>query len=361
MAGQRPSPPVHGDVAEQPVLDLVPLRRAGREVADRDHQPGLRREGGQLAFPHPVAVAVGSARIRGDQQAGRARVVVPATGPPPAADGLHREHRGVVIGADVHPAAVAGDVVDPVRDRLLHLRPGEEGVILHLHRLALGPPLPAGHRQPPQLLPLLGVHADHRLPAGLVLFDPLVDIAELGVPVTVLGTFKRLGIGLQAEPGPAQQPSRRRSRHRTPLPGQLGGQVPQRLGRPPQRRLRIPPLIRLNQRQQRRHQPRIQLPRALAAPAPPPGPAIRERILALLQLEDTGPDGGLAHPRHLGDGPDPAMPQQPGLRPQQQPPLPLVQMRRQHLPPQRQLAARIRRDRHTATSNPKPRTTVLFL
>ena len=71
-----------------------------------------------------------------------------------------------------------------------------------------------------------------------------------------------------------------------PLPGQLGGQVPQRLGRPPQRRLRITPLIRLDQRQQRRDQPRIQLPGALAAPALPPCPAIRERILALLQLED---------------------------------------------------------------------------
>jgi hypothetical protein len=65
-----------------------------------------------------------------------------------------------------------------------------------------------------------------------------------------------------------------------PLPGQLGGQVPQRLGRPPQRRLRIPPLIRLDQRQQRWDQPRIQLPGALAAPTLPSRTAIRERILA---------------------------------------------------------------------------------
>jgi hypothetical protein len=32
------------------------------------------------------------------------------------------------------------------------------------------------------------------------------------------------------------------------LPGQLLGQVPQQLGRPPQRRHRITPLIRLHQR-----------------------------------------------------------------------------------------------------------------
>jgi hypothetical protein len=100
---------------------------------------------------------------------------------------------------------------------------------------------------------------------------------------------------------------------------------------------------------------------ALAAPALPHGPAVREGVLALLQLEDTGADGGLAHPRHLGDGPDPAMPKQPCLGPRQQPPLPLVQMRRQHLQPQRQLVAHIGRDRHTATSGTKPRPTTLFL
>jgi GAF domain-containing protein len=38
-----------------------------------------------------------------------------------------------------------------------------------------------------------------------------------------------------------------------------------------------------------------------------------------------------------------------------------VQMRQQHLGLQPQLVTRIGRDRHTATSNPRPRTTVLFL
>jgi hypothetical protein len=38
MAGQGPAAPVHGDVGEQPVLDPVPLRCAGRQVADGDRQ-----------------------------------------------------------------------------------------------------------------------------------------------------------------------------------------------------------------------------------------------------------------------------------------------------------------------------------
>ena len=228
-------------------------------------------------------------------------------------------------------------------------------------RVPLRTPFPPGHRQPSQLLPFLGVHADHRVTAGLVVFDLLVDIPELRIPVGMLGALQGLGIGLQAEASPAQQPSHRRSRDPMPLPGQLPGQAPQRLGRPPQRRLRITPFIRLvDQGQQRGDQPGIQLPGTSAAPARASGPAIRERIVAILELEDTPAHRGLAHPSDPGDSPNPAMPQQPGLRRQQQPPLPLVQVRRQHLEPQRELIAGIRRDRHTATSNTKSRPTTLF-
>jgi len=44
-------------------------------------------------------------------------------------------------------------------------------------------------------------HADHRLAAGLVIFDLLVDVAELRIPIRMLGAFQGLGVGLQAEPG----------------------------------------------------------------------------------------------------------------------------------------------------------------
>jgi hypothetical protein len=39
VAGQRPAPPIHRDVGEQPVLDPVPLRCPRREVAHRDRKP----------------------------------------------------------------------------------------------------------------------------------------------------------------------------------------------------------------------------------------------------------------------------------------------------------------------------------
>ena len=64
----------------------------------------------------------------------------------------------------------------------------------------------------------------------------LVDVPELRVPVRVLVPLQRLGVALQAEAILAQQAADRRRRHRMPLPGQLASQMPQRLGRPPQRR-----------------------------------------------------------------------------------------------------------------------------
>jgi hypothetical protein len=96
-------------------------------------------------------------------------------------------------------------------------------VVFHLDRLALGVPLPPGHGQPAELFPLCGVDADHRLAVGLVVLDLLVEVAELGVPVGVLGAFQRGGVGLQAEAVLSQQLADRGRRHRMSLAGELVG------------------------------------------------------------------------------------------------------------------------------------------
>ena len=75
--------------------------------------------------------------------------------------------------------------------------------------MALGPPFarPALAKMPDLLL-LLGIDADHRLPGHLVGLDLLVDVAELRVPVRMLLPLKRLGVALQAEPlAPQQSPT----------------------------------------------------------------------------------------------------------------------------------------------------------
>jgi hypothetical protein len=100
------------------------------------------------------------------------------------------------------------------------------------------------------MFPLLGVDADHWLAIGLMVLDLLVEVAKLGIPIGVLRAFQRLGVGLEAEAMLPQQLADRGRRHRMSLAGELIGQVPQRLGRPPQRRHRIAALVRLHQRQQ---------------------------------------------------------------------------------------------------------------
>jgi hypothetical protein len=206
-----------------------------------------------------------------------------------------------------------------------------------------------------------GVHADHRLTGSLVVFDLLVEVAELGIAVGMLGTFEGLGIGLQAETLLDEQLAHRRRRDAVTLPGQLFSQVPQRLSRPPQRRHRIPAFVRLDQRQQRRHQTRILRSGALATPAPAAHPLGRQGILAAFEFEHTLAHGRSADPGHLRHRPHSAMTQQPGLGGQHQPLLALVQMRQQHLESGRQLIPHYTRDTHTRSTNAEPEKNTLIL
>jgi hypothetical protein len=129
---------------------------------------------------------------------------------------------------------------------------------------------------------------------------------------------------------------------------QLVRQHASRLRRPPQRRHRIAALLRLDQRQQRRAQPRIHVGRPLAPPAGPPRPA--QRFRPGFQLTGTQGHRRLADPGGPGHQPDPAMPQRPGLRPQQQPPLPLIQMREDRLELRRQHPYRFLVAAHTTSA-----------
>jgi hypothetical protein len=225
-------------------------------------------------------------------------------------------------------------------------------VVFHLDRLTPGVPLPPGHGQPTELFALLGVHADHRLAVGLMVLDLLVEVAELGIPVGVLDAFQRLDVGLEAEPFPLQQSAHRRGGDRMALPGQLLGQVPQRLGRPPQRRHRIAALVRLHQRQQGWEEIRVLSGGRLASPTWPADAAGRERCLAGLQLNRALADGRLADAGHLRDRAHATTAQQPRLDRQRQALLALVQVRQQHLEPGGELTTDLHRDAHAAHTTP---------
>jgi hypothetical protein len=200
-------------------------------------------------------------------------------------------------------------------------------MVLDLDRVTLRTPFPARAGQPPQLLTLLGINADHRLTAVLMLAGLTIDVTELRVPVRVLSSLKRLGSALQAETRLPQQPAHRRGRYPVSLPGQLTGEMPQRLGRPSQRRLRITSLVRLDQGQQRREQPLVPFFSALTASAGPPRPPVRQRTLIVLKLEHPLADRGLADPSQPRNHPHAAVAEQTRLRAEQQPALTLIQMR----------------------------------
>src|SRR5579864_9434568 len=76
--GERPTAPVLGEVTEQPVLDLVPLRDAGWIVVDVDREPGLVGKFLQFDLPQPHARAIRPAAIRCDRQLSCIRIARPS-------------------------------------------------------------------------------------------------------------------------------------------------------------------------------------------------------------------------------------------------------------------------------------------
>ena len=224
--------------------------------------------------------------------------------------------------------------------------------------LALGPPLAARVLELADQLLLLGVYADHRIGGALVGLDLLVDVPELRVPVRVPLALDGLGVALQAEPLRPQQVADGVGADPVALAGQLVRQVAGRLRRPPQRRHRITPLLRLDQGQQRRAQPGIQVGGLLAAPARPARPA--QRLGAGIQLIDPQGHRGLADPGGPGHRPDPAMSQRPGLGAHQQPPLPLIQMREDRLELRRQHLSGFLHGAHTTPNARNPGSYGLF-
>ena len=66
--GEGASAPVHADLREEPVLDLVPFAGAGRQVADGDGQTSLQCEAPELVLPGLNSIAIASTPIGADQE-----------------------------------------------------------------------------------------------------------------------------------------------------------------------------------------------------------------------------------------------------------------------------------------------------
>jgi hypothetical protein len=85
----------------------------------------------------------------------------------------------------------------------------------------------------------------------------LIQVAELGVPVGVLGALQGLERALQPVALLAQQPAHGVIADPMPLGGERLGQLPGGLARPAQRALRVAAGVGVDQPIQRHNQPRI--------------------------------------------------------------------------------------------------------
>ena len=162
---ERTPAPVLRDVAEEPVLDLVPLARARREVRDVDAEAQVVGQALQRGLPAARPIAVAAAGVGGDVERVGRRVRLPSHHRPPLANRRDGEGRRVVVAADADPGFVARHVVDAVRNRLADRVAGK---VVDAHPLGLAgrlPLAPAILEIADQFL-LLRVDRDHRLPAS---------------------------------------------------------------------------------------------------------------------------------------------------------------------------------------------------
>src|SRR5216684_3120073 len=154
--------PVLADEGEQAVFDLVPLARAGREMAHRDGQAEAVRQLLQLDLPQPQAGAVAAAGVGRDQQPPSVGIGPAPHGLPPVTNARDGKRRRVVVDADTDPAGVGAQIVDPVGNGAPQLRL-HEVVDPHRPGLPVGTPFAAGILELPHELLLLGIDGDRRL------------------------------------------------------------------------------------------------------------------------------------------------------------------------------------------------------
>jgi TolB-like protein len=193
--GKRSAAPVLRNVAEQSVLDLVPLRCAWRIVVDADHEASVVGQLLQFALPEPHPRAIRAAAVGGDRELARMRIALSSHAFEPAADRLHGELGGVARDPDADEAGIGGHIVHPIGHDLAELLILEV-VDVHAQWGAFRTIIGSAILEVANQLLLLGVDGDDGLLLSLRRNDFRVDIFELGVAVGMLGAFIRLAIGL---------------------------------------------------------------------------------------------------------------------------------------------------------------------
>jgi hypothetical protein len=117
QAPQGLTTPILRDVAEHPVLDLIPLARTRWKVADRNRQADLIRKSLNSDLPQPSPTAVAPATIGNHQQFTRLRIVLRSDPQPPTTQRFGGDVGRIMINADTDPPSIGRLIRDPVRRR----------------------------------------------------------------------------------------------------------------------------------------------------------------------------------------------------------------------------------------------------
>src|SRR5262245_60550554 len=178
--------PVPADLAEEAMLNRIPLRAPRRVVTDGYGQPEAVAEMLlQIDLPGSGSTPVATAAVCQDQQVGGLGIGGTPFFLPPPANRTHRELRGVVRQPNYYATPVPGRVINAERQRRPFRLAGEI-VFIDLR----GFPRPSSSAIPevPDQLSLFGVHADDgqtRSGKGLLLGG---DVAELLIPLWAAST-----------------------------------------------------------------------------------------------------------------------------------------------------------------------------
>jgi len=299
--------PILADIGEQTVLNTVPLAGAGRQMVDRHLQSGLVGEALQLALPKVDAGTIAAAAVSSDDQALRVGIAGLAEPLPPATDALDREFRRVGIDADVDPALVGPDIVNPV-GRYFSLSLNFEVVDEHRFGITLGAQLLAAVLKIPDELLFLRIDRNRWLTGRQRSLHCDIDVFELRIAIGMLTALAGLAVGLTAEAQLAQHLADELLAHLKTLDSQRRSNIPLAPAYPAQRRLRIAANRTLNETLERRQQARLTLNCTLAS-ATGPSKALAEIITTGLQLGDAAIDRASRNPRRCRHGRDAAVAQ----------------------------------------------------
>ena len=188
--------PVETNLAEQAMLNRMPLRAASRVMTDGHHQPESVAELAlELGFPQARTISVTAPRIGQDHELRGVRVGHTPALLPPLRNRRDGKLRCIGRRADIDRPRVAPRVIDAIRHSPAE---GVSQAIMHVDLFRLLAPRLASILKVAKQCLLLGIDADDRPPSRCPGRFLRLNVLELGIAVRMLRPrFLLLGIDAQ--------------------------------------------------------------------------------------------------------------------------------------------------------------------